>query len=270
MYKYEMIEYHAGATVEVVRYIPRRFRKESAALRIKKTREEIRKGNMIQAARKLTRKINANFKPGDLHVVLTYRRERSPGREQAQKNIESLLGRLRRQYRKAGKILKYILVTEYKSTSIHHHMIVNNINDGKETTQDYIRKAWREQGISHYTPLYDNADYQALAEYLIKETERTFRDPDSPVKQRYSCSRNLVDPKERHRTVRAKRPWAQDPTPRQGYYIDKDSLYNGWDRLGFPYQRYTMIKLVPAEDDWPPDDWVPPARKTDRKKKGGG
>ena len=55
--------------------------------------------------------------------------------------------------------------------------------------QDGIR------GNPKFVMLYDSGEYSQLADYLIKETERTFRDEDSAVKQRYSCSRNLTKPK---------------------------------------------------------------------------
>ena len=44
----------------------------------KKTKEEIREANARQAARKLMRKVNANFRPGDWHVVLTYPKGERP------------------------------------------------------------------------------------------------------------------------------------------------------------------------------------------------
>lgn len=255
MHRYKQIEYKAGATREVIRCIPKGMRKGIArGPREKKNREEIAQANMRQAARRLARKINANFRPGDLHVTLTYRPKERPDREQAQKNIKKLLDDLRRAYKKAGKMLKYILVTEYKNKAIHHHLIINNINDGSRTTQDYIRGFWKDRGSPKYVQLYDDAEYRVLAEYLIKETEKTFREQDSPVKQRYSCSRNLVDPKPESRIRKTKNGWKLDPEPRAGYYIIPETIYNGFDRAGYPYQRYVMVKLRPEDSDWPPDD----------------
>ena len=37
--------------------------------------------------------------------------------------------------------------------------------------------------------------------------------------------------------------------------MKKESLYNGFDKLGYPYQRYLMIKLDPEESDWQPGVW---------------
>ena len=165
MHRYKLIEIRAGATLEIIKCIPRGCRKGVKRSQIKKTKEEIAKANMRQAVRKLARKINANFMPGDWHVTLTYKRGEVP------------------------------------------------------------------------------------ADYLIKETDETFREKNTPFHQRYSCSRNLVEPKVEKRTVEAKE-WVMDPKPRKGYYILQDSLYNGYDRMGYRYQRYVMVKLNPTPEDW--------------------
>jgi len=250
MHKYKQIEYKAGATIEIIKCIPRGCRKGvPRGQPRKKTPEEMREANMRQAARKLARKINANFRPGDWHIVLTYKRECRPDPEEAQNRIGKLMDKLRDGFRRRGWTFKYILVTEYKKKSIHHHLIVNQCNDGKVTTVDLIRKLWKENGHLQLVPLYDDGEYQNLAEYLIKETETTFRESDAPFRQRYSCSRNLINPKPKTRLCKAK-SWKQEPVSRRGYYIVPDSLYNGFDKLGYPYQRYTMVKLNPTDADW--------------------
>lgn len=256
MHRYKQIEYKAGITIEIIKCIPKGCRKGQR----RTTPEEIEKSNMRQAARKLARKINANFRPGDWHVVLTYKRTGRPSPEQAQKNIEKLLDGLRDRYKRNGLILKYIHATEYKNKAIHHHLIINNVNDGRKTTADYIRELWKGdgKGNKHFTSLYDNGEYRVLADYLIKETEKTFRDKDSPVRQRYSCSRNLINPKPDSRMRETKTGWKKEPKPRPGYYIDQETLYNGTDKLGYPYQRYVMIKLNPTEEDWEPCSEFPP------------
>lgn len=256
MHRYKQIEYKAGITIEVIKCIPKGCRGGQR----KTTPEEIAESNMRQAARKLARKINANFKPGDWHVVLMYKRDGRPTPEQAQKYIKKLMDGLRDLYKKNGLVLKYVHATEYKNKAIHHHLVINNVNDGKRTTVEYIRELWKGdgKGSKQFIPLYDDGEYKRLAEYLIKETEKTFRDKNSPFRQRYSCSRNLIDPKPRNRIRRTKTHWKMDPKPRPGYYIDQDSLYNGTDKLGYPYQRYVMIKLNPTDEDWEPCAGFPP------------
>lgn len=138
MHRYKLIEYKAGATIEIIKCIPREYRGGKSTPREKKSREEIQEANMRQAARKLARKINANFKPGDWHVTLTYRDK--PDKETAQEYIANFLDRIRDRYKRRGHPLKYVLVTEYKRKRIHHHIILNNINDGKKTTADFVRE----------------------------------------------------------------------------------------------------------------------------------
>lgn len=249
MRKYKQIEYKAGATLEIIKCIPYGLRKGHLREKAeKKTKEEIRAANVRQAARRLARKINANFKPGDYHITLTYREPVS--NEEAEKRIQNFLDRMRDRFKRRGFSFKYILVTEYKNKRIHHHIIINHINDGKRTTIDHVREIWKGNGQQRFVPLYDSGEYQVLAEYFIKETEKTFRSEETPTAQRYTCSRNLIEPKPDIRNRKTKRGWEPDPKPRKGYYILPDSLYNGFDRLGFPYQRYVMVKINPQPSDW--------------------
>ena len=253
---YRRIIYKAGATREIINCYPRGMRKGvEHNLLGKKTSEEMQEANRRQARRKLERLINANFRPGDWHITLTYRGKASPSPEAAKKELTNFLERLRNRFRKFGYELKYIVATEYVAKHIHHHMIVNNINTGSETTADMVRKLWTQNGPEairgnpKYVQLYDTGEYSQLADYLIKETERSFRRKDSAVGQRYSCSRNLIQPK---KTTKDKpnKTWKKEPRPSPGYYILPDSLYNGFDMLGYPYQRYVEVKLNPTDADW--------------------
>lgn len=254
---YREIVYKAGATRETIRCYPKGMRKgvERGEYIRKKSKEEIREANRRQARRDLERLMNANFKPGDWHVVLTYRKEIRPSPEEARKELENFLARLRRRYRKFGFDLKYIVATEYVSKHIHHHLVVNNVNTGTETTADMVRLLWTKKkdgeirGNPKFVQLYDTGEYSQLADYLVKETEKSFRREDSAVGQRYSSSRNLIQPK---KTTRDKpnKSWKQDPKPKPGYYIIRDSIYNGIDRMGYPYQRYVEVKLNPTDADW--------------------
>lgn len=37
------------------------------------------------------------------------------------------------------------MATEYLSKHIHHHLVVNAVNTGKETTADMIRELWTDR-----------------------------------------------------------------------------------------------------------------------------
>lgn len=256
MHRYKQIEYKAGATIEIIKCIPKQHREDWKGVRQarrKKTKEEMDEANLRQAARKLTRKINANFRPGDWHLILTYRKDARPEPEEAKKQLKDFISGAREIYKKNGFALKYIHTTEYLNKGIHHHIIINNINTGKLTTADIVRKLWKGKGNPKFVPLYDNGEYKQLADYFIKETRKTRK--DNPHKQSYSCSRNLIIPQPEKRIRKVKKTWDMDPRPRKGYYIDQDTLYNGTDKLGYPYQRYVMVKIDPTEEDWSPASW---------------
>lgn len=204
------------------------------------TPEEQERINEQQCIRKLRRKIHANFDKDDLFETLTYGRDRRPDPKGAAHELRLLLNRLRGIWKRAGTDLRYIVVTEYKSKSIHHHLIVNDLPDG--TGAKKIAQSWSRNGHANTKYLYEDGQYEQLAAYLIKETSKTFRDPDNPSKLRYSCSRNLVTPVAKTRILK-RDDWPEEPRVPKGYYLEKDSLVNGVNKMGYKYQYYRLIKI---------------------------
>ena len=147
--------------------------------------DAVRKNNDRIAERNLTALINANFFPGDLHIILTYARAISL--EAAKKELNNFIKRMRREYKKAGKEFRYIHVTEYKNKRIHHHIVMSYID------VNTIQNQWH-CGRIRSTPLDKSRNYQVLANYLIKETSKTFRLGENSTKQRYTPSRNTRKP----------------------------------------------------------------------------
>lgn len=236
--------YWLGNSVEVEKVHSGRYGKRGGKNEKKKkpTKEEVQKVNERNAAKKLRRKINVNFTEGDIHSVLTYRKEERPDLKKAKKQIKDFIDNLRREYKKQGRILKYVIVTEYKNKAIHHHMIINDIGN----TARLLQKLWK-YGRPHNTLLDDTGEYGMLAAYLVKETQKTFRSENNPNKLRYSCSRNLINPEEepikKTQVIQAEN-WIEIPKPIKGYYLDKDSLVSGIsEKTGYPYQYYTMKKI---------------------------
>ena len=258
MHKYGQIVYRAGATIEVIKYIPKNCRGSTERTgKRKKTSEEITEANMRQSARKLTRKINANFHPGDWHLTLTYKGDK-PDIQEAKDKVAKFMKDMKKAYKKMGFEFKWVRVTEYMARRIHHHIVLNNVNDGKTTTADLARKFWKGNGNTYFVPLYDNGEYKKLAEYLVKETKRTReagKEDRKLIKQAHSCSRNLIIPQPEKTYPKVKGGWKQEPKPRPGYYIDPDSLYNGTDKMGYPYQRYVMIRINVEENGWNSGVW---------------
>lgn len=202
----------------------------------KPTSEAVRKNNDRLAAKQLTRLINANFLPGDLHATLTYAAVVSV--EQANHDLSLWLRRMRREYHRRGKEFKYIAVTEYQNKRIHHHVVMNEIDFGT------INKQWHA-GRIRCTALDETRSYKALAEYLIKETQKTFRQPDNAVKRRWKASRNLTRPVVKREWVSV-RELFRDPKALKGYQLDEDSIRRYQNPItGLEHLEYQMIALDP-------------------------
>lgn len=201
------------------------------------TPEKVAEVNRRNSERELTLKLHHNFKCGDIHTVLTYSGE-APTPEQAKKELSNFLKRLRRHFKKLGKVLKWIAVTEYKNKRPHHHLIISNMDTAE------LDELWKA-GHARPTHLDDSGDYRKLASYLIKETNKTFRGPDAVSKQRFSCSRTVVAPPKKVEVVRASE-MRRDPKTVKGYYIDPESVYRGTNPVtGREYLEYVMISLTP-------------------------
>lgn len=218
------------------------------------TKESQRKENERQMIKKLNRIIEANFGDDDFHLVLTYTPENRPQPLQAKEILKKFFTEMRKEYKKRNCDLKYIVVTEYRNRAIHHHVVINELPQGeKEKNQDHmtlsklLKRHWKH-GRKMLTVLYGEGEYENLAAYLVKETTETFKDDEAPCKKRYSCSRNLVHPEPEVKVIKAFK-WAEEPKPKKGYEIIKDSVHSGINCMGFPYQYYKMRKLNNSQED---------------------
>ena len=109
-----------------------------------------------------------------------------------------------------------------------------------------MQAAW-PHGRIHATPLDGSGQYGVLAEYLVKETRRTFRDADAPYGKRWCASRNLKQPEITVEEVHAE-SWRKTPKAPRGYEIVPDSVQTGvHETTGAPWQRYWMIKTEENE-----------------------
>ena len=248
----------AGRTVEVKKtYSARYGKKIPRGNNIGHTSDAQETVNRRNAVAELRRILNANYNPGDWHAVLTYPQEKVPQPLQAKADMDLFLRRLRQLYRTKGKELKYVQVTEYKHTRIHHHIVLPALREGYEA----IRLLWKELiAETYYTPkqaeeghplylhtrwspLDDSGQYGKLAEYLIKETDKSRKDPNAICKRRYRASRNLIRPKPVVEIIDAK-AWKKEAPQRKGYYIDKTVSFDGIsEENGMPVQETIYVGI---------------------------
>ena len=232
---------YAGKTIEVSKSFSARYKKKGMLRgKIEKvTSEQMLKINERNAETNLRRLINTNYKTGDLHITLTYKKDNRIKPEEAKKELDKYLRPLRKIYKKNGEELRYIIVTEYKNKAIHHHLIVNAV-DGVSVKE--FDRLWK-MGRTRFTYLDDTGQYAALAHYLIKETRKTFREEGAPSHRRWNPSRNLKKPIIEKEIIEAKK-WKKDPKPLKGYLLEVDTVKEGiHDVTGWPYQFYSMVKV---------------------------
>lgn len=233
---------YAGKTVEVHKYYSSRYGKRTSPNRrphTEPTPEDVAEVNRQQAIKKLRGLLNANFCGGDLHTVFTYRKENRPkDEEEAKKILKKLMRELKKQYAKAGVPFKYISVTEYENKAIHHHLVLKKID------VDRLQRVWGIMGRVRITPLDDTGQYGKLAEYLIKETDKTAK-KGGLYKKRWNASQNLIKPVIVREVIQAKK-WRTEPKIPKGFYLWKDDTteLNSIDRYTqLPKQDYIMVRL---------------------------
>ena len=250
--------WRAGRTVEVKKtYSARYGRKIPRGNNIGTTSTAQEEVNRRNAIAELRRTLNANYKPGDWHAIFTYPNDKPPTPTWAYRDMDKFLRWLRPLYKEHGVELKYVQPTEYKHKRIHHHMVIPNLPGGMEPVkrlwkrllaETYYTEEERERGEPlhlrfPWSPLDDSGQYGELAEYLIKETDKSRNDPGAICKRRYRQSRNLIHPKPVVEIIDAKQ-WRKEAAQRKGYYIDKKVSFEGVsEENGLPVQETVYVEI---------------------------
>lgn len=228
----------AGNTLIVEKYYSSRYNKKGIrrSVNSKETSEAQEKCNHRKAERKVTILLNANFRPGDWHLVLDYAPGNRPSTpEEARRNIRPFIEKTRRLYRKAGMEMKYIEVVEFgKRGGLHHHIIINSCAGA----MDQIRGKW-PHGRIHVNPLDDTGEYSQLARYILKS--RKYWKKAGGKKKQYSPSRNLYVPETKKTVIRTADGYYEKPRERNGYYVKKDTEEHFTTKAGWPYMRYILV-----------------------------
>jgi len=200
------------------------------------TVDEVLGINKKIAEMNLAIKLNYNFKPGDIHFQLTYRKK--PSYKEAHKALDWAIREFRKELKDQGIPLKAIYATEYENKRLHHHIVMS------EMDVQIVKKIWKKYGdIVRFSILDDSRDYRALAHYIIKETEKTFRNPDAFSRRRYNCTRTIVTPIS-NLVDADPSEICEDPKPEKGYYIEKNSIYKGVNPFsGAAYVTYVQVSL---------------------------
>lgn len=208
--------------------------------RKKPTPEQIALQNQANKKRKLRRIIKENFKENDYWVLLTYLKGYRTDVKEAKKDFKKFIRKLRREYRKRGYELKWIVRSEVGGKgAAHHHLLVNRIHDG----DILIKECWKSiegAGFPSFKPTYEEGGFDGLAYYITKSAE------DEKAYSNYSRSRNLKIPEpEIQRAL--KKEMTEYPKAPPGWYVDENSVSMGTNPItGYEYQHFIMYKLGAA------------------------
>ena len=236
----------AGKITEVSKYhsarFPGRVKGEQRGKRVEASQETQRRINQRLAAKRLRWLLNANFQDGDYLLTFTYRPEERPSdSKEMGKDISRSIRKLRRFFDRHGAEMKYVYVKEIgKRGAAHIHMVLNRCGDGSIT--DILRECW-DKGYVKVELLGSNGQYAAVAEYFIKYAEKTVETEGKLTGKRWNPSRNLVHPKPVKKVIRNVRSFYTAVKVPAGYYLEPDSVLQGFTREGFDYFSYSLHKI---------------------------
>lgn len=236
--------YYCGKVLEVEKIQTFRYKSKHTvrAPQTNPTPEAQAVVNERNSIKNLARLINTNFKHGDWHLSLTYAREnRASSPQEAKADLAKFLRNVKLASKRRGKSFYYIAVSEYGEHSMHHHVVMHC-----ELSLEEVQSIW-SHGRIRISVLDNKGDYTQLAKYLVKQTRKTYNDPERRVHaKRYCQSKNLRKPIVKIEKVTAD-SWREIPSAPRGYYVLPDSIVqNVSDITGYPYQYYKCLLLNEA------------------------
>ena len=226
---------------EVKEYHPARYGAPGRKRNKKRylTPEAVKRQNQRMMERRVQNLIMLNFDKG-YHIVLRYPKDGAPETyEDADENLKSFRRTMSRRLGSKGAKFKFIGVTERgkRKAVLHHHIIVQNL-DGINMVEE-VRKAWEKRGNIAIYPMYEDGNYQKLAEYIVKAETKE----EQKGKKRYHLSRGLKKPQ----IIEKETVYGEIPEPEapKGWFVDPESVVTGINPYtGKKYQRY-FIKNTP-------------------------
>lgn len=218
--------------------------KKTRAKNFQKTPEWMNEVNQRRKEKKLFRIILTNFKRDDIYLTLTH--EEAVDVKTAKEELKKFIRKLRNYYKKNGWELKYIYRTEYRGHRPHHHMIINDPEDGSMKRGE-IQKLWKCGMITHYNfQRYDGKpeDAKRLSAYFCKESKKEIQ--MQIEKQAWHPSRNLKKPEVHVRTIQSKK-WREKPMIPAG--MELVEVVNTYTNFGYPMQIASFRKRGRQKDD---------------------
>lgn len=184
--------------------------------------------------------VNRNFGKGDYFITFTFARGMLPdSKEELNRIRRNYFDQLRKVYKEHGVELKYYGRLHDEGVRPHFHYVFNNEFNIKDFPE------WK-----YGTPkieILDGRKHHTIGSYFARGTTKE----DKEVKILHHggktyCSQNLERPEPKITKLKGS-SWRDVPKNRQGYYVDKSTLENGYtenpyNRGTYRYQSYVLVK----------------------------
>lgn len=227
------------------------------------TPERMKRNNQKRKERECSRMVEKYFNDDDNVMTLTYAEEKRPkDMQECLKHFQSLVAYLRREYAKRFYELFWIRNVEVGPANAWHiHMIVNRI-DG---TEFLINDWWTAKFGGVYNQYLKNLTAQGadIGQYMAKTPFSTQMEEEDQkgqdkkekkpnghrvVQTSWNHSRNIrkVQPEDK---IISGHSMHDEPRCPKGWYMDKDSYYEGENADGYPYRTYTFRRIKKRRHD---------------------
>ena len=177
------------------------------AKRAKISSERQKRVNWEACRMRLVRKAQCNFGQDAIFVTLTY--ERQPQEDEACRNLDRYLARMRYRAKKNGTQLKYIAVTEIsESGRVHHHLLMEGLDraaaeagwrNGYANARQYQERGEGFTGLIRYmTKKMSTTEGRAetRSEERKEKSEESSDGVEAVFHRRVRCSKGLIEPRE--------------------------------------------------------------------------
>lgn len=233
---YKQIKYRLRDAIEVEEYHDGQYGApgQKRQKKTKPTKMQMAMRNQKSKENTARRKLRMHFRVEDYFTRLSYQvNERPPDMDTAKDDFSRFIRKVRTEYKKRGCELKWIRNIEVGTRNAWHiHIVVNRIPD----TDLILSRAWKHGSI-HNQLIYDQG-FVKLAAYITKSPLTDTRLRESS----YSTSKNLPIPDPERKVIRWKD--FHKIRPPKGYYLDKETYFEGINAMGYKYRTYTFLRFT--------------------------
>lgn len=247
------VRYEFDNVIETEEYLDGRYGAPGMkrAEKKKATPEDIARVNQYNKEKKARHRLRMYFIVNDYFFTLTYSKDaRHQDMKTAKEHFKKFYTYVKKEYKKRGETFRWIRNIECTpSGNWHIHVVLNRIPD----TDLIISRAWSHGKVKDKQLLYEKGEFRRLAQYITKDEKTQAKYVEAGIldhkimEASFMTSRNMPLPEPK---VDKLKRWQEEPKPWKGWYIVKETFYEGQNpKTGLRYRHYEMFRLERKEDE---------------------